>query len=270
MSRNKYPYYPTLRQSFGIFAMYLVFTIGVILLVVIPFTILDYENESLQNFITYTLSLGMLVWYARYKKLSHENDQPVFLFKKVPAQLYLILIFTTLSLSIILEPLTSLIPLPELRRELFMMLSKADIYTFLVLTVSAPILEELLFRGIILKGFLKIYSPLKAILWSSVLFGFFHLNPWQFIPALFIGVVMGYIYWKTNSLLPCLFMHWVANTIGWYLGAYVDQEAMNLFELLDNASVYYIIYAISIPVLLGSLFLIRSVLHSREAGSSHE
>jgi len=32
---------------------------------------------------------------------------------------------------------------------------------------------------------------------------------------------------------------------------------------------YYIIYVISVPVLLGSLYLIRSELHTREAGSSH-
>jgi len=270
MTKKTYPFYPSLPQAFGIFAMFLVFSIGVVLLLSVIFVAFDYENESLMNFAGYTISLAMLVWYARYKKLKLENDRPVFQFKKVPAHLYILLIFATLSLNIILEPLTNLIPLPDFMRELFMTLSKADIYTFLVLTVSAPILEEFLFRGIILKGFLRIYSPQKAIIWSSILFGFFHLNPWQFIPALFIGFVMGYIYWKTRSLLPCLFMHWLANSLGWYLGAYVDQEAMNFFELLDNSSLYYIIYGISIPILLGSLFLIKSVLHIRTAVSSTE
>ena len=49
--------------------------------------------------------------------------------------------------------------------------------------IAAPVLEEMLFRGVILRGFLRQYSRTFAILWSAALFGIAHLNLYQFVTA---------------------------------------------------------------------------------------
>jgi len=73
--------------------------------------------------------------------------------------------------------------------------------------VAAPVLEEMLFRGVILRGFLRQYSRTFAILWSATLFGIAHLNLYQMMTALAIGIVAGWLYERCRSLWPCILLH---------------------------------------------------------------
>ena len=73
--------------------------------------------------------------------------------------------------------------------------------------IAAPFLEEMLFRGIILRSFLTQYSRTAAILGSSLLFAIAHLNVYQFITALTVGIVAGWLYERTRSLWPCILLH---------------------------------------------------------------
>ena len=76
----------------------------------------------------------------------------------------------------------------------------------------APVTEELLFRGLILSGFLKRYSPKKAIFASALLFAIWHLNPWQFVGALVAGLLFGWWRAATKSLWPGLIAHISVNS----------------------------------------------------------
>lgn len=81
-------------------------------------------------------------------------------------------------------------------------------------TIFAPICEELFFRGILLKGLLlNNIKSYKAIIFSSFLFGIIHMNPWQFLGGLIIGTIFGIIYFYTNSLFNCIFLHSLNNII---------------------------------------------------------
>lgn len=83
--------------------------------------------------------------------------------------------------------------------------------------VLGPILEELLFRGAVTKVLLKRYSPVTAILISGLLFGIFHMNPAQVVGAMLIGFVLAWIYYKTRSLIPCILIHIINNSLSVYL-----------------------------------------------------
>lgn len=85
--------------------------------------------------------------------------------------------------------------------------------SILALVVIAPLTEELLMRGFILRGFLSHYSTRKAILASAVLFGLLHLNPWQFIGATILGILCAWWFIQTRSILPCLFGHALYNAL---------------------------------------------------------
>ncbi|MCB2286635.1 CPBP family intramembrane metalloprotease [Clostridium algidicarnis] len=89
----------------------------------------------------------------------------------------------------------------------------------LEITLIGPIIEEILFRGIILNGLLKKYSPAKAILFSSLLFSLIHGNLPQMFNALFFGILLGLIYIKTKSLYAVIFTHIIANTLSIILSA---------------------------------------------------
>lgn len=75
------------------------------------------------------------------------------------------------------------------------------------IVVLAPIFEEALFRGVILRGFLKNYGAAKSIIISAVLFGILHMNPIQSVTASFLGLALGWIFVKTGSLWACILFH---------------------------------------------------------------
>lgn len=88
---------------------------------------------------------------------------------------------------------------------------------FLTICLLAPIFEEILFRGIILRGMLqKGISPIFSIFFSSLLFGLAHLNPWQFLGAGFFGGLIGFVYYRTKSLWLAIFLHGLNNCISFY------------------------------------------------------
>jgi uncharacterized protein len=84
---------------------------------------------------------------------------------------------------------------------------------FFVIVLLGPLAEELLFRGLILNGFLKNYPARKAILVSAFLFAVYHVNPWQIPLAFVLGIVLGAWRVGTGSLWPGIAGHVIANAL---------------------------------------------------------
>jgi uncharacterized protein len=76
----------------------------------------------------------------------------------------------------------------------------------------APMVEEMLFRGIILRSFLRQYPAGTAVVHSAAVFGLAHMNAHQFIVAFGIGLIIGKLYERTRSLLPGILLHASYNT----------------------------------------------------------
>lgn len=79
--------------------------------------------------------------------------------------------------------------------------------------VIAPITEEFLVRGLWLRGYTRHYKPWVALVLSSVVFGVLHMNLPQFIGATMAGLLLGWAYLKTNSILLPMLIHAVHNSI---------------------------------------------------------
>ena len=73
--------------------------------------------------------------------------------------------------------------------------------------VIAPVTEEIVFRGLILRGLLGRWRPMAAILFSSGLFALVHFNPAQAPVALLLGLLTGWLYARTRSLGLCILAH---------------------------------------------------------------
>ena len=119
----------------------------------------------------------------------------------------------------------------------------------LAIAIVGPVLEELLFRGAITKALLQQYNPTKAILISALLFGAFHINPAQILPAFLIGILLAWTYYKTGSLIPCIFMHILNNSLSVYLSIKYP-EAENMDDLISGTP-YLIILIGAIVILAG-------------------
>jgi membrane protease YdiL (CAAX protease family) len=84
-----------------------------------------------------------------------------------------------------------------------------------VLVLVAPVTEEIVFRGVILRGFLRRFTVPQALLCSALLFGAIHLNPWQFVSASGLGVLFAWWFARTRSLVPSLIGHALVNSMFW-------------------------------------------------------
>lgn len=100
----------------------------------------------------------------------------------------------------------------------------------LFISLLGPIVEELLFRGAITRELLRRYRPGAAIVLSALLFGLAHFNPVQMVFAFVLGLLLGWMYWRTRSLVPCIVFHVLNNGLSTWLSLrYPDVE--NLREL---------------------------------------
>lgn len=115
--------------------------------------------------------------------------------------------------------------------ETFKNILKKPISAFITICILAPILEESIFRGFILQGLLNSKTqPVWAIIFSGILFGIAHLNPWQFVGAGTLGICFGFIYWRTGSLLLCIFLHFVNNLISFIVSIKTEDLEQTFFE----------------------------------------
>ena len=99
----------------------------------------------------------------------------------------------------------------------------------LCLAIAPALCEEFFFRGMLQRSLLKKRSPWKAIAISALVFGGFHtINNSvvaidRLIPTTLVGIVLGYLAYKSNSILPGVILHAVHNACVSYL-AYFQQE----------------------------------------------
>jgi len=80
-----------------------------------------------------------------------------------------------------------------------------------LLVIVAPLTEELLFRGVILRGLLSRYRPAVAVILTAFLFAAVHMNPWQSISAFWLGVALGWFFLRTGSVKICIAAHAMSN-----------------------------------------------------------
>jgi len=85
-----------------------------------------------------------------------------------------------------------------------------------IIAITPGICEEVMFRGFVMKSYeRKGYK--KAIFISALLFGVFHFNIQNLLGPMFLGIVFGFIVYRTNSLLSGMIAHTTNNAIAWSL-----------------------------------------------------
>lgn len=75
----------------------------------------------------------------------------------------------------------------------------------------APLVEEIVFRGVIFNRIRHFYSVEKAVIFSALLFGAFHANLPQFIYGVCMGAIMAVCYERTKCFYAPLLFHMAAN-----------------------------------------------------------
>ena len=103
-----------------------------------------------------------------------------------------------------------------------------------VLTVGifAPITEEVLFRGLMLGTMRRHIGNIPAIIISAVAFGLVHGTPLAMAYAFVLGILMGWLFCKTNSMLTTVIFHMTYNITSLY-GSFLSKEYVGMLCLMS-------------------------------------
>lgn len=173
------------------------------------------QNSALEVLLGNGCMFAIVMHFRKltYRRLFHDSESSArATFALVVPPLLLLVPALILFMSAVQDFLAFLFPLSEWEEQFFERVGSFEIATLLAICVLAPVLEEMLFRGIVLRGFLERYSRGAAIFGSAVLFGAVHLNIYQFMVGLVIGLILGWVYERTRSLIPCIALHGAYNT----------------------------------------------------------
>jgi len=128
---------------------------------------------------------------------------------------------------------------------------------YLTIGLLAPFSEELVFRGAILKSLLSSskLSVWGAIAISAFLFALIHMNPAQMPHAFIIGLLLGWMYWRTGSILPGVAYHWVNNSAAYVLYNVYPDPSLKLIDIFKGSQMnVYMALGFSLLILLPAIY----------------
>jgi len=175
------------------------------------------------------IALGMQLQGIGWRGLLHPNPaSPTAALALLVPPVLLLVPLALLVDGWMMDGLEALLPLSNWEQEAFSGMAVIDLPTVLSVCVLAPMLEEMLFRGVVLRGFLGHYPPGLAIGYSALLFGAAHLNIYQFCWAFVMGCMAGVLYARSRSLIPCIALHAALNAGATFLGNGGDAAPLSL------------------------------------------
>lgn len=107
-----------------------------------------------------------------------------------------------------------------------------NIVNIIAVSVIPPLVEEFLFRGIVL-GKLRIFGDAFALFLSSALFAIMHGNIIQIPFAFIVGLALAFLTIKTNSLLPAIVVHFIVNFRSVIISILLDNNVIDE-NILNN------------------------------------
>ncbi len=162
------------------------------------------------------------------------------------------------SIAVVFDPLMSLLPpTPELYGRGWAMV--------LTLIVVAPIAEEFLCRGVILESVRAKSGVWAACSVSAIFFAVLHMHPTTALNALIVGLMLSYLYIRTNSLFAPIILHSFNNALA-YLLVWLGYQDISLWEFTSgNKVIYILIYSLAVVMLIASLIkIIRQLTQIRK------
>lgn len=150
---------------------------------------------------------------------------------------------------------------------------------YFVIGILAPVSEEIIFRGAILRELLRwfhersthsspqtphTYSSWLAISLSALLFAVAHCNPAQMPHAFLLGLLLGWLCWRSGSILPGILVHVTNNTVAFLLArSYPFMDDLTLQQLLGGSNAHVLqAIACSLCILLPALNQLQRLLQN--------
>lgn len=197
-------------------------------------------------FLGYVIQFSLVIIFGLFqRKIRSPKETRLLKFGLAKLDFVIILWGTIMVLAtgVVIEPLLNLFPETYLDRLGNIM--AAGGWMMFTSIVIAPIMEEILFRGILQDALMRKYGVFVGILIASAVFGIVHLIPQQVVNAFMIGIVLGYIYYRTGALLPVILIHCINNAISYFTWMLNGETLLSTREQKGNDTLYFTVYGIA-------------------------
>jgi uncharacterized protein len=164
--------------------------------------------------------------------------------------------------DLLISGLESLFPLSAWEEQAFAQMVSDNLGAVISTCILAPVLEEMLFRGVLLRSFLVQHTRWAAISFSALFFGAAHLNLYQFILAFALGLLLGWLFERSRSLIPCIALHAAVNT--WVVTSSITAPGDQRTTAIGGPAAWFVAV---VAAMLG-LFILRRLLTRGTVGSS--
>ena len=252
MEPKQHKYFPTVIEAAHLVILYLFIQA----LIDFPLALWDYYHGT--DFLSHPVkrniaNVGSVVFILLYAwKKSHTKITELFPIRRFNLLILIPMTVFLMGAHIFLDEVNMLvdkiIPAPpwflELLNRLFE--NKFGIYgTAIKVAVIAPIVEELIFRGVIMHGFMRNYHSITAILVSALFFALFHLNPWQFPATFLLGLLLGWIMVITRNIIACIIGHSINNLLVLLSVEFYQPISESIFFLMEKSRQLTVSYLVT-------------------------
>ena len=161
------------------------------------------------------LKISKKIFPGKNKEFNESKSK--FLFKKSMVSCICMILGFVLVKSVIISNWILYLHIVTSKNVFNTYMQNATIINTIVISIQViiigPIIEELIFRKILLGKLLEKFSnrPIKAIVYSALIFGIIHLNIIQGVAAFGGGIILGLIYYYTKSIKATIFAHILNN-----------------------------------------------------------
>ena len=117
-----------------------------------------------------------------------------------------------------------------------------------IVVLIAPLIEELIFRGFFQRILeFRLNDVTKSVLFSALTFAIIHFNPWWIIQIYIIGVFMGYVAWRSNSIWISFIIHAINNGFAVWI-AHQPESKIQWYEFHGHVSPIILILGLGLLI----------------------
>ena len=145
------------------------------------------------------------------------------------------------------------------------------LWVILVIALIPALAEEFLFRGLVQRCFEKGLGPAWAIVLTGIIFGLYHLNPFSFVPLAVIGMYLGFLAYRSNSLWTSVAAHFYNNAIACVATFFhMDEDSLVVGnpEKLSPGFLLAVFWFFGVVFLIATYYFLRITALYEERGSA--
>ncbi len=228
----------------------------ILVMVFVPGPEITQKNPLILKILITVGEIGLFIIPFLYLKIKQYPLKTLFRWNTVPSEILVVSIPLGFAISIIGDEfdrlVSMLIPAPEMLSEITESLkihsSSELIFMVLGAVIIAALVEESLIRGLLQISMEKYQNVTRAVIYSSLAWTAIHGIIYWALQIFLLGVILGYLAWRSNSIIPSVICHAINNTLALVFYNVAISRYLPVYEWKGHVSPLFLVPAVFIVI----------------------